>query len=305
MPPKAQLQIALGAKYVTPPTQIPSWVYVLFGWVGGIAATVVGSYITNRIRIYQDELKSHRDELKDRVLIPLHAGMDEHFRPLIFNQRPTVTVGMGMVTHFDVEAKAGEEQIEQGDVLFAPFPSGALYGPLDRVLLEDAKKNHFPAEMAELDGFVKKWAEYSAECYSWVLKIAQEILVRSGLAAFPPRNAGPGFQPHVTHFRLAVFVYKRLFQQSAPALRVEQMGTDWTIQGECCTAALRSKEQMVGLVAQIDKLRDAEKATAQMLLAKLGELQREFQKLMPKLEYSIAARRVHGGCDLVTLLWSV
>lgn len=31
-----------------------------------------------------------------------------------------------------------------------------------------------------------------------------------------------------------------------------------------------------------------------------GELERGFQELMPKLDYAIAARRLHNRCDLVT-----
>jgi hypothetical protein len=81
------------------------------------------------------------------------------------------------------------------------------------------------------------------------------------------------------------------------------MGNDWTVQGEGCTAAFGSKERMEGLVAQIEKLRESEKANAQALFAKLSEIQKDFQALMPKLEYAIAARRLHGRCDLVSFLW--
>jgi hypothetical protein len=275
-------------------------VYVLLGWVGGIIATVIGSWITNRIKIYQDERKSHRDELQQRVLIPLHDGLEQHFRPLVFNLRPVVTVAMGATTHFDAEAKATEEQIERGDVLLSPFPASTVFGSLDPVLLEDAKKNHFNEQMAEVDRFINRWTAHASECHAWVSKIAQEISAKSDLPEYPPKYEGPGFRPYVAHLRLAVFVYKRLFQQQAPALRLEQNEPYWTVNGEACTAALGSKEQMDGLVALIDKLREKEAPTAQRLLGKAGELQKEFQELLPKLEYTIAARRLHNRCDLVT-----
>ncbi len=72
------------------------------------------------------------------------------------------------------------------------------------------------------------------------------------------------------------------------------------MQGEGCTAALESKEQMDGLVAQIEKLLESEQATARRLLNIAGELQKDFQELMPRLEYAIAARRLRHRCDLVT-----
>ncbi len=285
---------------MTAPAHIPSWIYVLIGWIGGIVAAVIGSWVANKIKIYQDERKSHRDDLKQRVLIPLHDGLEQHFKPLVFNLRPAVTVGMGVTTHFDEKAKATEEQTEQGDVLLSPFPGSTVFGSLDAVLLEDAKKNHFSKQMAEVDRFVQRWITYASECHAWVSRIAREILAGSGLPAFPLKDMGPDIQPVVTHFRLAVFVYKRLFKQHAPALRVVPMEPHWTVQGEGCTAALGSKEQMDGLVAQIEKLLESEQATARRLLNIAGELQNDFQELMPRLEYAIAARRLRHRCDLVT-----
>jgi hypothetical protein len=285
---------------MTTPVHIPPWVYLLLGWVGGIVATVIGSWISSKIKIYQDERKSHRDELKQHVLIPLRDGLEQHFRPLVFNLKPVVTVTMGATTHFDAKAKATDEQIQQGDVLLSPFPASTVFDSLDAVLLEDAKKNHFPEQLAEFDKFTKRWIAHASECHAWVSKISQKILASSDLPAFPPKYEGAGFRPYVTHFRLAVFIYKRLFEQQAPALRVEQMDPYWTVNGEGCTAALGSKEQMDALVALIDKLRETEEATARRLLGKAGELQRQFQELLPRLEYTIAARRLHNRCDLVT-----
>src|SRR5205823_2965919 len=119
---------------MTPPAHIPAWVYVLLGWIGGIAATVIGAGIINKIKIYQDERKSHRDELKQRVLIPLRDGLAQHFRPLVFGLEPLVFVETSAQTEFREDAKATESQIEQGDVLQGAFPSSLVFGPLDSVL---------------------------------------------------------------------------------------------------------------------------------------------------------------------------
>lgn len=269
-------------------------------WIGGVLATIIGSWIASKIRVYHDERKAHRDDLKNQVLTPLHDGLNQHFRPLAFNLKPVLFVAMGAPTQFHEKAKATEEPTEQGDVLLAAFPSAAVFGSLDPVLLEDAKEKHFRKEMGLVDAFVKRWGAYAGECHSWALKMAQEILAKSRLPSFPQKyRPGVGFQPYVMHFRLAAFVYKRLFRQQAPALRLEQTESYWTMQGEGCTAALGSQEQMEALVEQIDRLLESEESAAKSLMDKIGELQKSFQELMPKLEHAIAARRLHKRCDLV------
>src|SRR5258707_440400 len=134
---------------MTAPAHIPSWIYVLIGWVGGIVAAVIGSWTTNKIKIYQDERKSHRDELKQRVLIPLHDGLEQHFRPLVFGLEPVIFVETAAPTEFRQDAKATESQIEQGDVLQGTFPSSLVFDPLDSVLLQDARMSHFKEEIGE------------------------------------------------------------------------------------------------------------------------------------------------------------
>src|SRR5260370_41258895 len=121
--------------------------YVLLGWIGGIVAAVIGSWTTNKIKIYQDERKSHRDELKQRVLIPLHDGLEQHFRPLVFGLEPLIFVQTAAPTEFREDAKATESQIEQGDVLQGAFPSSLVFGPLDTLLLQYARNTHFKNEL--------------------------------------------------------------------------------------------------------------------------------------------------------------
>jgi hypothetical protein len=176
-----------------------------------------------------------------------------------------------------------------------------LHFALDPALLEDAKRRHFAEQLAKVQLLLDDWTAHASRCHSWALRLSQEILTRSGLPAFPLRSNQPGYQPYVMHFRLAVFVYKRLFRLQAPALRAEEMypGPNWILNGEGCTAALGTKEQIEGLVAQIDKLLDSEQATALDIQDKLTELQREFQLLIPSLDYAIVVRRLRKKCDLV------
>ena len=110
-----------------------------------------------------------------------------------------------------------------------------------------------------------------------------------------------GPAPYVMHYRLAVFIYKRLFRLTAPGLVTSNMndGTNWTLNSNA-TLACGSEERISGLVTQVNNLLVSEKSTAEMLRSKFASLQRDFQELMPMLEYAIAARRLHNRCDLVT-----
>lgn len=182
--------------------------------------------------------------------------------------------------------------------MVAGFPGSLVFGPLDSALLQDATKGHFCKEMDRVNTFVNRWMVHAGECHSWIASVAREILTGSGLHAFSPTARERA--PYVMHYRLAVFVYKRLFRFPAAALRVEQADPFWTLNGENATLAFGSKEQMEMLVGLLDKLLASEEVTARTLREKAGEMQKSFQELTPMLDYAIASRRLRKRCDLVT-----
>lgn len=277
------------------------WLFRLLAFIGGVASTVVGSWISSKFRVYHDNRKAHLDDLKQRVLVPLRDGLEQHFRPLVFHQTLVVFVLAGATTQFHEKAKATEDPTEQGDVLVAAFPSAKVFSLLDSALLQDASKSHFRKHMSQVDTFMRRWTAHAGECHRWALKTAEQILTRSGLLAFPPPcTTGPGSRPYVMHYRLAVFVYKRLFRIPTQALRTDQPDSYWTLNGEDSTLALGSKEQIDALVKALDNLLESEEATARTLRAQAGELQRSFQELTPELDHAVASRRLRGKCDLVT-----
>jgi hypothetical protein len=268
-------------------------------WIGGVAATFVGAWVASKFRIYHDNRKAHLDDLKQRVLTPLRDGLEKHFRPLVLNSAPVVFVKTS-TTRFDEKAKATQEPLEQKDLLLLISPGAALLDELDPALLEDATKRHFAAQLEQVNKFVRDWDTYARTCHSWVMRIAGEISTASGLPEFPVRyTGGATFRPYVMHLQLAVFVYKRLFHQRAPALHLEPMEPHWTLNGEGYTVALGSRQQIDFLTAQIDKLLEAEKETAKTLRSRAAELQKGFQELFPKLNYAIAARKLRKRCDMV------
>src|SRR5271169_44225 len=122
--------------------------------------------------------------------------------------------------------------------------------------------------------------------------MAQVILTESGLPAFPNKTPSVhGATPYVMHFRLALFVYKRLFGFFAPALRTSNMndGANWMLNGEDATLACGSENQISGLVAYLDTLRESEKGTAASLRGRIDGLQKSFEKMIGDLDYAIAS----------------
>ena len=129
-------EVAVNVRYV-------EWLVRLLIFIGGVVSTMVGSWLSSKIRVYHHNRKAHLDDLKQRVLIPLRGGLEQHFRPLIFHQEPLVYVETAAPTQFLENAKATESQIEQGDVLQGKFPGSLVFGPLDSALQQDAQKTHF------------------------------------------------------------------------------------------------------------------------------------------------------------------
>jgi len=271
-------------------------------WIGGAATTAVGALFASRIRVYEDLRKSHLDELKESVLVPLQNGLVKHFRPLVFHQELLVYVEAGAPTEFRENAKATESQIEQGDVLQGAFPSSLVFGSLDWALLQDARRNHFAKEMAAVQKFVKNFTAPAAECHAWVRRMAQTILTDSGLPDFPnATRPARGPAPYVMHTRLALFVYKRLFGFPAPALTTANAndGVNWTLNGEDATLACGSEGQISRLLEQINKLLVSEKGTAEILRGRINGLGEDFGIMICDLNYATASRVLRKGCDLV------
>ena len=283
------------------------WVKLIV-WIGGVLTTAGGALFASRVRVYEDHRKAHLDELKQRVLVPTRDGLEHQVRPLVFNLQPLVKVIAAAPTEFHENAKATESQIEQGDLLQATFPGSLVFGSVDSVLLRDAQKTHFTKQMAAVDKFVTDVLVPAVHCHVWVRQMAQTILAESHLPAFPNRERSVrGPAPYVMHFRLAVFVYKRLFRFSAPALESFNLndGSNWALNGEDATLACGSEEQVTHLVERINMLLAYQKGQAETLLAEFAELQKSFQELISELDYAIATRRLRKRCDLVPFSWLI
>ena len=286
------------------PPQDVERLFRLLVWIGGAASTVAGAWVASKWHVYHDSRKAHLDDIKQRVLIPLRAGLEEHFRPLVFHLVPVVYVQMAATTEFYEKAAVTEAPTEEGDVLQGAFPGAVVFAPLDSALLEDARKTHFSEQLSRIDRLYARWTAHSGECHRWVRKMAHEILTHSGLPAFPNRTAPvyAPYSPYVMHYRLAVFVYKRLFRIGKGWLTTEPNSNRsiWSVSGDGATLAMGSKEQIEKLVEILNALLESEEVTAGTLRYTAEKVQTEFLAALPALDHAIASRRLRGRCDLVT-----
>jgi len=289
------LLLCVGVGY---PPLSPAQVYTLLGWIGGAASTAGAALFASKVRVYEDQRKAHLEDIKERVLRPIRAGFEEHFSAVISGRQPSVFVHRG-ATEFLDKAKVTEAQKEEKELLAAAFPGVSVFGAVDSALLQDATRNHFRDLMGRVDGFVMQYSAYASECHSWTARMAEMILNCSCLSPFPPKGTGPGARSYVMHNRLAVFVFKRLSRMPAPALMIEETSSAWGLHGETATLAFGEKSQIESIADHLDTLLESEADHARELQITLGKLQQSHNALMADLDFVIAARRLHGRCDLV------
>lgn len=142
---------------------MPAWAYALLGWIGGVATTVGGSWLSSKIHVYHEAKKVHLEALRDQVLIPLRSGLEEHLKPFLIQQKPVVVVDLNP-NEFKESAKVTEEQTDWAIRIAANCPFGRVFGKIESALLQDAQMRHFVALMASLEELCKEWLDYSGRC---------------------------------------------------------------------------------------------------------------------------------------------
>jgi hypothetical protein len=105
--------------------QIIQWgVRLLIGagiFIAGRASKIGDLWISNRIQVYEEHKRVHLEALRDKVLMPLRAGLQEHLWPFLAHQRPIVSVVPDART-FNPNAKVTEAAESLANLLVAIFP---------------------------------------------------------------------------------------------------------------------------------------------------------------------------------------
>ncbi|HWO39441.1 MAG TPA: hypothetical protein VNO32_62505, partial [Candidatus Acidoferrum sp.] len=151
-------------------------------WVGGAAATVVGSWASSKIHVYQESRKAHLEDIKQKVLLPLSDGLAEHYGVLVTHRSPVVIEFWGVRLRKE-NVSVTEYPNEHGPVLTKVVPD--VMAATDPALYTDARKKHFRKVIKHTEEFLAAWKAHAEECYSWVLKLSEEILAEAKLPTHP------------------------------------------------------------------------------------------------------------------------
>ena len=262
---------------------------------------MVGSWISNKIHVYQENRKAHLEDIKSKVLVPIRDELEE-FGRFVFNRQPLFSL-THTTTKYHQNAPLTESSVEAERLLTPAFPTGLLFRGTEPALTQDVRTTHLPEVMEALSKFVKNWTLYTGECQFRLSRLAKEILERSGLPQFPNRDATGWPQPLVMHLDLAVLIHGRSFGFPTSPLKLEHMsGSDlWTIQSDDGTRyAFGLEEQVRTLLENLDALLISENAGGQELRNQNLNIQEEFVRVRALFDFAIASHRLRKGCDLVT-----
>lgn len=261
-------------------------------YVGGVATTVIGSWASSKIHVYHENKKAHLEDIKQKVLNPLSDGLAEQYGSLVTHRSPVVVENWGVRQRRE-NASVTAYPNEQGPLLAKVSPN--ILAATDQALYTDAKKQHFREVINRVEQFLIAWDAHADECYVWVLRLSDEILAECKLPTHPVPHASP----YVMHYRLGVFIYRRLCHSLDFALSKRYQNPLWVLEGFDGTPASGTEQELDALLSYLDSLMLRERSTADRLLRNARALEQNLTSLRSEINYAVAARRLRHKCDLV------
>jgi len=281
-------------------TQLINWIGAGVGAGSAIAVgTFVRSLVTNRMSSYEERKKAHLQEIKEKVLLPLQKGITDHL-PLFNHEKPVVMERWGRLTYTKT-VRPTEDPATHGAILESVNPWTDILERIDRALLEDVKTKHFRQEVSEVLALAESWQLHSARCLKWVGEIAGKVLKESKMNPYAP----PYDTPYVQHFRLGVFVCRRLFHLPTERLHKKSEGQYFSVVGAPTVpdvigaAGLGEEAAVERLLEIVDHIIQDNRENAAQLLSEAKGIRARATILRDRLGLAIASKRLHGRCDLV------
>src|ERR1700733_11032288 len=220
------------------------WSIHLLYWIGGVATTVAGSWVSSKIRDYQEARNHHRDDLKEHVLRPLRSKIEA--MPLL----PTFSAEW-FPQHRNPNASALEPPVTYGHVLSINESYENSDSPIEQALLEDARVNHYPNLIAAWKTLQDSAIVHLDRRARWVEEIAEAVSSGSSLEAYPTKEVNT---PYVMHRSLAMFVYNRLVGLGEGFLHVQIEPSMAFLSDGGQRLAMGQNGQMHNMVQLIDSL---------------------------------------------------
>jgi hypothetical protein len=271
-------------------TEYVQWSVKLLLYVSGVASTIVGSWVSSKIRLYHDARNAHRDELKQKVLEPLRSAVQSQYRISQF--------GIGWQPRkIDRDAKVEQVPVEFGPVLGIVEASQDLVPALDSALLADAESYHYQHEIAIWEEFHSNWAQLNDQHHAFIIQMATEILNGSALPEHDAKNFGA---PYIMPLGLAQFLYGRLIFDEPKHVYMGTMNNGPVITNGITSFASGTKEQLKSVLALLDSILQRCRSNAEELQRQEKFLEQKRAFLLRKLSLAIAAKKLKHRCEFVT-----
>lgn len=265
------------------------WSIHLLYWVGGVATTVAGSWVSSKIRDYQEARNHHRDDIKEHVLRPLRSKIEA------MQLLPTFSVEWFQQNR-NPTASAQEPPVTYGHVLSMNEPDPDSGNPIEQALLEDARVNHYVDLIASWNKLKESWFVHLDRRATWVESIADAVSNGCNLEAYPTKEVNA---PYVMHLALAMFVYNRLVGLGEAILDLQiEPSMAYLICG-AQRVAMGEPGQMRQLVSLVDSLIAFHMSRATQLHLELTKLTAGRSSVLRRFSLAIAEKKLSHRCALV------
>lgn len=272
------------------------WSIKALYWTGGALSTVIcawlSSWLSNKTRIYHDTRNSHRDEIHENILAPMHSALQSQGNPqfsINWQQQ-----------RYNSTALAHESPTIFGKTLRLVGTPPINSRNFDEALFEDAKTHHYLSIISSWENFNNAWCAHIISHHTWIEEMAEEVLRKSEL---PQHSQEPFLDKYVSQLGVALFIYHRLRGIGQTNLTIEkqlhQQVDRFDLHESHTVLATGSEQEMKQLMALVEELRKSHMSLALRIQQELAYLDMERVSLSRQLSLAIAGKKLRGRCPLV------
>ena len=142
---------------------------------------------------------------------PLSRLLSNDFVALVTHKSPVVLEQWGTRSRNET-AGVTEPRTAEGPLLAMVVPD--LMAGLDPALYADARKNHFPGLLKQVELFSDSWRKHASDCYGWVSTFQMRYLQKANLPLFRWAST----EHRMSTSTNSLFCYRRLFNPAQHAL---------------------------------------------------------------------------------------
>jgi hypothetical protein len=275
------------------------WLFRLLAFIGGAVSTVLGSWVSSKIRVYHDNRKAHHNELREKILTHLLSTLEKEYKPLVGFAHPLLKAewkGTGVKEG----VRSTEEQWKYGLVLEIENPWPAFKVVTDPALYQDAKVRHFRQLLTKVESFAASWEGLAENMRKWIQEMSQRIGRTSGLQ----QDNRLGNEPYADHDFLGMFAYMRIYHLPVGVLRKSSAGSPlWSLTSGPITVAMASSPQQLDAVIQaVDDVIAEQQTKGEFFMKQARELNAKLGFLTGDVRLAIASKKLRKSCDLVSFI---